>query len=482
MPAASAPCARRNNVNAKPAEPSTHCCSMREPRAGAHLRRGRVARTCRSSRSRSTRRASNVTRQRARGISMTWRRVLTRCISTRERARVPPRLVDEARQIDSRRRARVLMRSSTFLLNAAVSAERIVVPEQQVALRLHEVRAEQQRGRPGGARARICRSKRRRVLRIEVADVRAEEEHQLGARAPAARDRAQAGFVGGLVRRRRARRRSVPSVAPPRSSARADTSIRCTAGGPARRPPHRPGSASFSPLPPPSSMNEAPRRRRPRSRARVAREQRRLAARDAVPRQTADRLEERRPERVVEPARRQPLGAREQASPRRPRRRRRAARRGSDARSGTWRRHRDSGAGTSCGSCGARSAAGVAGDAPFSTKCAAVEEVGGVLGIGRHRARSPGMARTTWTSTPSRCRSRSCTPNALAPDGYEPDRHRIPVPRRRSCRASIVRRRVAPRQRLFASAGCAERRAVVLRLGHEPVAAPAGERRRPRHG
>ena len=80
-------------------------------------------------------------------------------------------------------------------------------------------------------------------------------------------------------------------------------------------------------------------------------EQGRLAARDAIPGEAADRLEERRPECIVEPPRRQPLRLREQA--RTEVLGKGGTRRSLSGRNGTWHRHRDSEDGTSCGRCAA---------------------------------------------------------------------------------------------------------------------------------
>ena len=144
--------------------------------------------------------------------------------------------------------------------------------------------------------------------RIEVADVRSEKQRQRPARA---------GCASRVIRQARLRtalRASTTSDARrARSSARLDRVERgrrdvdrCTSSGRGAMPPgvDQRQRASRRCRGPARRRRQAARRRR-RSRGRAALEQAQLGARDAVPRQPADRLEQRRAERVVEVARRQ---------------------------------------------------------------------------------------------------------------------------------------------------------------------------------
>ena len=176
----------------------------------------------------------------------------------------------------------------------------------QLALRLHEIGAEQQRSRRARARARIARRNSLRGRRVEVADVGAEQQHEHRMRRRRAPRRRGAGRLrrsrGG--RRPRSDRRR-PSVRSDCSSACGEMSIRCTRPRPPAACSASARMTSFSPLPHPSSTNSGTTR--PIGSRRAARRSRRrappaaaLGARDAVPRQPADRLEQARAERVVE--------------------------------------------------------------------------------------------------------------------------------------------------------------------------------------
>ena len=202
-----------------------------------------------------------------------------------------------------------LMRTRRFLLNAAVTPSGIVVGEEQVALRLDEVRAEQQEIAGRERRADAIEERAAAGL-IEVADVRAEEqdEHRCCRR-------------GGRRRPCAALPRRWTSGPPPRhgrsrlsrcslcSSACDEMSMRCTrALAPRARAPRRAGrsfrrcrspSSTIVPSASPSAATTAPACRASSSR---------LRARDPVPRQPADGLEQARPERVVEVLRLQLLG------------------------------------------------------------------------------------------------------------------------------------------------------------------------------
>ena len=131
-------------------------------------------------------------------------------------------------------------------------AERIVVGEQQLVLRLHEIGAEQQRvagGRaPHGSRAGSALA----PGRIEVADVRAEKQHQRapGRCAVADAAAAQACSIRRLVRRRRC----TPAIRSTRVAAAAERAGRDVDevdvnGAGLGRAAARAASRSFSPLP-----------------------------------------------------------------------------------------------------------------------------------------------------------------------------------------------------------------------------------------
>ena len=228
--------------------------------------------------------------------------------------------------------------------------------------------------------------------------------------------------------------------------------------------------ASFVPLPGPSSTivtgSEPSAAKISR---RVAAEQPHLGPRHAVPRQQRDGVEERRPERVVEIPGRQLPRLLCEVVPHVRGKRRSAARLESTAglgsstgirrssRSGTWRRRTDSVAGTSCETSAATTRA-VCRRGAFHHEVLAVEEVGRIFRIRRHRRGSPGTARTRCPSTPSRCRRDPPRPRRLRrQDGCR--RLRIPA-REVEHAVRWRRRRVAPRDTARSSPpACRTRRA-----------------------
>ena len=165
------------------------------------------------------------------------------------------------------------------------------------------------------------------------------------------------------------------------------------------------------------------------NRLRVRREQRRFRARDAIPRQAADRFEERRPELVVEVFRRElprralqvlaHLGGETCHETRQATRA--ACVRSSRAtwQCGTWRRRRDSGAGTSCGSRAGR------GRAPSpATRLSSRSDrrrrsrrsTPGYEAIGANPSNGANTVEVHSQPLPTR----SWTPKALAPSGCAP--------------------------------------------------------------
>ena len=221
-----------------------------------------------------------------------------------------------------------------------------------------------------------------------------------------------------------------------------------------------PGRAatSFSPLPQPSStsVHRALHAAATIS-ASASRQKPPLGPRDPVPRQQADRLEEGRAERVVEVLRLELLAARARGRAARPRRSRvetgapraaagdRRRREASISRipvtaAGTSRRRTDSCRGTSCGSSAAGARAPCRRGALHHVVLP-VEEVGGVLRIGRHRL-EPGKRREdASTSTPIRCRRGRARPRrwrragAIRPEP-DPQRRKSKLPREASGGAS----------------------------------------------
>ena len=187
-------------------------------------------------------------------------------------------------------------------------AERIVVGQQQVALRLHEVGADQQR---------VAGRQRR-------ADVRRKASAPGGSKLPMFEPRNSVSVPAGAAPLARRPRRGPLRMSPGASRRRRVTpsSAASVAAGAGRAPPARrrrdarsaggrdrgrPRSASPASRRCPGRARRAsrPARRARRSRGRAAASRSRLRARDAVPRQLADRLEQRRAERVVEVPRRQ---------------------------------------------------------------------------------------------------------------------------------------------------------------------------------
>ena len=141
--------------------------------------------------------------------------------------------------------------------------------------------------------------------RIEVADVRSEEQDQHpGAGARARRHVGQPDLIRRVVRDNGdVIQRSHQTAAA--SSAAAETSTRWTVSGPGRDRPESISVTSFSPLPGPSSARVDNGSSRRKICAAVPVEQALLRPGDAIPRQPADRLEQRRPERVVQMTRRE---------------------------------------------------------------------------------------------------------------------------------------------------------------------------------
>ena len=167
-------CAKKASAQIRPRARST-VPSWRNPLGGRGLRSG-PDRTCTSSRSRSARRARTrpshppadtepSERAGSRGASRragASRFHTARCAKA-SRSKSPPQLaVDAHEQVPVERRG---------------DAERIVVGQLQLALRLHEIGAEQQRV-AGASAPRMRAQELLRGRRVEVADVGAEEQHE----------------------------------------------------------------------------------------------------------------------------------------------------------------------------------------------------------------------------------------------------------------------------------------------------------------
>ena len=329
---------RRGTGSARSGRPdSIHCSSEPEARPPPHRHDLARLRTCRSSRSRWTRRRSK--RHVAAGARDRERsaRAATRGASRRG---APPGSRPRGAR---RRRGRSRARSSRVhpheqvLVEGGRDAERIVVGEQQLALRLDEVGAEEQR---------VARPQRAPDLgeelvgggRIEVADVRAEEEDEHRPRGrPLARPRAAAPPRRSRGGRRPRRARSAPRVRSDSSSAvgrdvdQVDDDAAgagCAAPRRASRASRRCRSRARRASPDPSSgatISAANRAKQPP-----------LGPRDPVPGQPADRLEESGAERVVEVLRLELLGRRARGPA--GRRRRSRGRASAEAESGDRRR------------------------------------------------------------------------------------------------------------------------------------------------
>ena len=93
----------------------------------------------------------------------------------RDSSSAPPRLMREPIEIEIARRAPVETRQQV-LVERRRHAERIVVGELQHGIRLDEIEPEQQRVAGTQRRADVAQQ-RRRLRRIEVADVRSEKQH-----------------------------------------------------------------------------------------------------------------------------------------------------------------------------------------------------------------------------------------------------------------------------------------------------------------
>ncbi len=120
--------------------------------------------------------AANGTVRSAASIRTSCARRLTRCISTREALRVPERAVLERVEVEIAVELTVDAHEQV-LVERGGDTEGIVVGEQQLALRLDEVGAEQERvARPQPAAH--AAQEHRRLGGVEVADVGAEEEHE----------------------------------------------------------------------------------------------------------------------------------------------------------------------------------------------------------------------------------------------------------------------------------------------------------------
>ena len=401
--------------------------------------------------------------------------------------RVPHGAVGERREVEVGQELRVHPREQV-LVEGRRDAERIVVGEQQLALRLDEIRAEQQRvARPqappdageklvgGGA--------------IEVADVRAEEEHEHRAVRRALLAPRGAGpprtSRGGRPPRRA---RGAPRVRSESSRASGEMSIRWTRTRFRRLRRLSASIASFSPLPQPSSTKRDRVLERADHVGGKPREQAALGARDPVPRQPADRLEESRAQSVVEVLRLDLLRRRARGRAARPRRSRGPLRPG-----GAWALNGNHGAdrpelGVHVRIVRAEPVAEAAAHELLRGRrrgalhdvVLSVEEVRRVLRDRTASARSPETARRPSTSTPSRCRRGPGRPTRSRRAGTMPPAP-DPSPRSRSCRAS---RRAARRPR----AARARRRPAsrTPRGGTRPPSAAAGpssaRRRTPRRG
>ena len=199
------------------------------------------------------------------------------------------------------RRASSLIRRSRLRLNAAVTCSGSSYASCSARRRLDEIRADQQRvtldERPANTAQHLARRRR-----IEVADVRTEEEHEPRALTAmrgessetflvrAVKGRHRVGGQRGQSRASAQERgwRDVDQMHAPESLAAAleqDRELLAVAA---------------------SKLRDVQRsRQRLENLARVAREQRGLRSRDAIPGQPADRVEERRAQRVVEVTRRE---------------------------------------------------------------------------------------------------------------------------------------------------------------------------------
>ena len=145
-PASAAPAPRHattNSVSANRASGSIHCSWQRKP-APRPSRRSRPPRTCRSSPSRSARPRRTRPSQSARGMRTVCGARDTRCISTRRSPAFQTARCAKAARSKSARSSRVDPHEQV-LVEGRRHAERIVVGEQQVPLRLDEIGAEQQR-------------------------------------------------------------------------------------------------------------------------------------------------------------------------------------------------------------------------------------------------------------------------------------------------------------------------------------------------
>ena len=184
------------------------------------------------------------------------------------------------------------------LVERRSDAQRIVVGEQQTPLRLHQVDAKQQRVALREARADVLQE-RRGAGRVEVPDVRSEERDQRAA-GDGGRRLAQSGIVSGLMRddvhvrqhsdglcgRRQGGRRHIDQMRRSTRSARSGQT--------------RKQDFQLFAAPGPEFDDVGHRGGAPEDVGAVRREQARFRARDRVPRQAADRVEQRRPEVVVE--------------------------------------------------------------------------------------------------------------------------------------------------------------------------------------
>ena len=248
----------------------------------------------------------------AAGMRTCWGRRLTRCISTRERAAFQSAMpeggdveVGAELAVDAEEQVQVERRRD---------AERVVIGKLQIAFRLDEIRAQQKR---------VAGTQEREIRRSSASAAG-------GSKFPMFEPRNTASVLSSWPARRslsnaspgsRATTAASPSscaawcattVTPGRtpmardavSSAARETSTRCTCKGGLVRGRDPRSTASLSP---PGAQLDDPRERagsREDLRT-VAREQARFRARDRIPRQMTDRVEEGRAQRVVEVPRRQ---------------------------------------------------------------------------------------------------------------------------------------------------------------------------------
>ena len=227
--------------------------------------------------------------------------LLTRCISMRcSRRSRPP----DARTREIEVGAQLAVDpDEQVLVERRGDAERIVVGQQQVLFRLDEIGAEQQQRRPAPAARRIALEKRSAAggSKLPMFDPR-KTTSVPGATADERPQRREPGLVGatGEPTTRHWSKPAEPRLGRARGPARDVDQMHARGrlcGSAAI------SSASFSPLPQPSSTSadRVPAREHgPRHVARVRAQQPGLGARDAVPRQPADRVEQARPERIVE--------------------------------------------------------------------------------------------------------------------------------------------------------------------------------------